>query len=1199
MSRVYISSTFADLESYRREVGESIHRLGHEDVAMEYYVAEDTRPLERCLQDVGGCDVYVGIFAFRYGFIPEENNDSRLSITELEYSKACEVGVPCLIFLLSEEAPWPRNKQDKGSAAESIEAFRERLQRRHTVNFFTTEDELTRKVNEGLVKWQKGDAGGSLRSQADWETYRRTVADVHQWVRMQVIAGISKDRGPIRIPLIDIFEPQLVAAGASGTDVPDDVRRYQEAIYGDRSESANDAPSDLAIEATDDVTVSGEENVLLASNPEYIVDIVGREPAQVILGGPGSGKSSILHYVMLRVCQAAGESSRLPMHLSDNQIPFLIDLRNFTLQKQSDFLTYIAHNLATTYDTPVDVNGVSAILEEPERSLVFFDGLDEVFDPIDRKRVITQFQTFARRYPQARIVVTSRIAGYEPTALGTAGFQHYTLLPLTLSQIRRFAVNWYRHYTLAGTDRTAQGLVQRIVESPRMLDLAGNPLLLTMMAVVYKDRDLPHERWRLYQRCAETMLEDWELGKGIAIEDFKLTVLIRTAQKSEILQRVSMFMLKNAQPDKQINAIAYTSLLQLVASYLEDKYKRSPGEAEAIAVEILKHLMEHTYVLAGIGERVFGFVHRTFMEYFAACHCQSQFNARKSDFKWITKEVFGAHWRDSKWEEVLLLLIAMLQDQGTPIYEIIDSVRRGNSAVPFRLAFAARCLGEVGSIQDSAYAQQLLGDLASAIADHVLASRKTFTNIGLLGFAALAPAVGPTVAVNAAIERLATKSLSARVVAWQMGFALRSRKERYAYALNALTDKTDTVRRGAIAALEREWPGRGEIGKHLVDVVRSDRQAEVRHASLAALQRTWRAEPAILDVLADRAWRDRNRRHVVRYIRFLASTWAAHPRARELLLEMASESERDRDSASAEALIAAGDALASGWKGDPEAFEFVISQAKRSREVQVRSALAKSVAAGWNERADALSYLQDVAVNDADEQVRSDALMAIASGWRGSTVALPFVISRTTAEQNDTARRGAFSALVTGWRDYPETLPMLREVATTASIVDLRVAALRAIAVTWHDDPAVMEFVRERAIADPSAECRSAVLWLLTLQWPFMDEDSLFFIYDRSLKEADPDARAAAQEALERMLNSSWHLASIDFFLRSRLRSESVAVRRGAIGILQMLVDRDFETLLRYTHREGLVALLDQIVHDDADAAIRRSASELMDRLRS
>src|SRR6185503_673235 len=97
--------------------------------------------------------------------------------------------------------------------------------------------------------------------------------------------------------------------------------------------------------------------------------------------------------------------------------------------------------------------------------------------------------------------------------------------------------------------------------------------------------------------------------------------------------------------------------------------------------------------LASIGERIFGFVHRTFMEYFAACYCKEQFNKRKSDFNWLNKEIFEAHWNESEWEEVLLLLIAMLHDQGTPIRDVIDHLRNdGWRKQPLKFAFAARCL---------------------------------------------------------------------------------------------------------------------------------------------------------------------------------------------------------------------------------------------------------------------------------------------------------------------------------------------------------------------------------------------------------------------------------------------------------------------------------------------------------------------------
>jgi hypothetical protein len=187
VARIYVSSTSEDLADYRKEVSQALRRLGHEDVAMEYYVAEDARPVERDLSDVSSCDVYVGIFAWRYGHIPPEHNPEGRSITELEYRRALADGKECLIFLLHEDARWPRGKMDRDMSR--IEALREELAGgRHTVNFFSTVDELTRKVNEAVIAWEKRSGVVVDREPADWLAYREAVLDRHQWVRLQVIA---------------------------------------------------------------------------------------------------------------------------------------------------------------------------------------------------------------------------------------------------------------------------------------------------------------------------------------------------------------------------------------------------------------------------------------------------------------------------------------------------------------------------------------------------------------------------------------------------------------------------------------------------------------------------------------------------------------------------------------------------------------------------------------------------------------------------------------------------------------------------------------------------------------------------------------------------------------------------------------------------------------------------------------------------
>ena len=80
MARIYISSTFSDLQAHREKVYRVLRQLGHDVVAMEDYVAADERPLAKCLADVASCDLYIGIFAHRYGYVPEQNNpDGRSS----------------------------------------------------------------------------------------------------------------------------------------------------------------------------------------------------------------------------------------------------------------------------------------------------------------------------------------------------------------------------------------------------------------------------------------------------------------------------------------------------------------------------------------------------------------------------------------------------------------------------------------------------------------------------------------------------------------------------------------------------------------------------------------------------------------------------------------------------------------------------------------------------------------------------------------------------------------------------------------------------------------------------------------------------------------------------------------------------------------------------------------------------------------
>src|ERR1051325_4069643 len=134
MPKVFVSSTFIDLETYRQAVALCIRRMGFDDIAMEYFVAEDSRPLTECLQAVRGSDLYVGLFAWRYGFVPETDNLNRRSITEMEYREALAHNKDCLILLLDPGTPWLPALFDEDLT--SIKRLRKELSERHTCAFF-------------------------------------------------------------------------------------------------------------------------------------------------------------------------------------------------------------------------------------------------------------------------------------------------------------------------------------------------------------------------------------------------------------------------------------------------------------------------------------------------------------------------------------------------------------------------------------------------------------------------------------------------------------------------------------------------------------------------------------------------------------------------------------------------------------------------------------------------------------------------------------------------------------------------------------------------------------------------------------------------------------------------------------------------------------------------------------------------------
>jgi tetratricopeptide (TPR) repeat protein len=160
---VYISSTYDDLIQIRSAAFNTLTTLGYRCKNMEHQPAVPGRPLAVCLSDVENSDIYVGLFAWRYGSIPDQNdppgNPLQLSFTEFEYQHASFHNKPRYIFLLNRDTPWSPNQIDHLRLPEPgriidrgqrIEELRKKLEKEHTVNYFSSSEELCKQLTVAL-----------------------------------------------------------------------------------------------------------------------------------------------------------------------------------------------------------------------------------------------------------------------------------------------------------------------------------------------------------------------------------------------------------------------------------------------------------------------------------------------------------------------------------------------------------------------------------------------------------------------------------------------------------------------------------------------------------------------------------------------------------------------------------------------------------------------------------------------------------------------------------------------------------------------------------------------------------------------------------------------------------------------------------------------------------------------------------------
>ena len=306
LTTVFLSSTAKDLQPSRDAVSEAIGKLaGFHCVRMEDFGALDAEPLEACQRKVEESDLFVGLVGHVLGSSP---NGSDLSFTQIEYETAKRTNKPRLIFVADDDFPLPAKlmKQNFEGAFERQARFREQVQRERTVVFFHQPDRLATLVVAALQTYQE-EAAERLKGTeepAASAPLTRTGAMVVGTVTIVAgsagAAGQSIPEGPDETSLLKAYLGRLIGktefltlrgVDPSITDGSYDPRLKLQRIYT--------ALRTLSYEEEGETSPAGYTKGPAERRRLSTLELLDRTKRLVLLGEPGSGKSTFVNFVAL------------------------------------------------------------------------------------------------------------------------------------------------------------------------------------------------------------------------------------------------------------------------------------------------------------------------------------------------------------------------------------------------------------------------------------------------------------------------------------------------------------------------------------------------------------------------------------------------------------------------------------------------------------------------------------------------------------------------------------------------------------------------------------------------------------------------------------------------------------------------------------------------------------------------------------
>lgn len=438
--------------------------------------------------------------------------------------------------------------------------------------------------------------------------------------------------------------------------------------------------SDGAVEANEGLQVLTVPQVLRDSNRRLL-----------ILGDPGAGKTTLLKYMGLIYAYASRfveQSNLVQTELGvddDGLLPILVSVGHFAGQlrgKRGIDPEYLLQYIKVAVDERTRMLSVFPVLYEyltQGKCILLLDGLDEVSNPDLRDKVIRIVDSFVRdsKYCNNRFVVSSRILGYRDAVKLQEDFLESEILPFDFEDIRQFVRNYceaavvarglkehspeteryelenYLRDNLPAAYITAISLVSRIFGNSALLNIATNPLLLTIICIVFHPRiesgvrsKLPSRRIDLLKECTTILIEKWPRTRGESLDKYR--DFSSDVERDEWQEYKQILLGKIAFRMQETEGYSLTSkeVRRLIKHQLQSEYFHEHRDrAKSL------FFSETEAILHSKQSGSFSFVHPNIREYLAATWISQQKNK--------SEQLIAAHLGDNSWHEVIVYALAL------------------------------------------------------------------------------------------------------------------------------------------------------------------------------------------------------------------------------------------------------------------------------------------------------------------------------------------------------------------------------------------------------------------------------------------------------------------------------------------------------------------------------------------------------------